>query len=302
MFWKNRILLFILLGLSACQSPAVESFSGSLIESDELMQFINASASVSLIDVRPLTEFESGHIPGAVNMWRTEMEQLDTSYAGLVISAQNLSRLLGEKGVSNEGFIVLYDDKGGVEAARLWWTLKLYGFENTAILNGGLSAWAGEIEKGQPKIEPSKFVFSGNPHPEITVNYQLFESARKKGQPLIIDSRSDAEFLGTEQKTGAFRAGHIPGAIHFDYSNNLQQTPEGVLKFKDLDDLRAQYSAFAQPNDTIYVYCHSGVRSSHTLFVLKELLGYNNVTNYDGSWVEWSYFNQNTPDTLITQN
>lgn len=302
MRWKNSWSVFGFLFLVACTIPQVEPFTGSLIEVEQLQQMLNNSESVSLIDVRPAAEFEKGHLPGAVSVWRTETEILDTTYSGIAIDAKSLAELLGNKGVSSNNLVVLYDDKGGVEAARLWWLLKVYGFEKTAILNGGLAAWSGDIQRGAAQLTAQQFVFNGKPHPEIDMNYPDFEETRQKPGVVIIDSRSESEFNGTEQKSGASKAGHIPGALHHDYGNNIDFTPQGKMKFKSIEDLRNQYTALAQPNDTVLLYCHSGVRSAHTLFVLTELLGYKNVVNYDGSWVEWSWFNQKlSTDTLTIQ-
>jgi len=302
MYWKNSLIALGFLFLMGCSAPKAEPFTGSLIESQQLLQMLNNGERISLIDVRPAVEFEKGHLPGAVSVWRTETEIIDTSYSGIAIDSDKLAVLLGNKGVSSENLVVLYDDKGGVEAARLWWLLKVYGFENTALLNGGLAAWTSELQQGASELKPQQFVFTGRPHPEIDMNYPQFESARNKSGVVIIDSRSEAEYSGAEQKSGASMAGHIPGAVHHDYGNNIDFSPKGKMKFKPVDDLRAQYAALAQPDETVLLYCHSGVRSAHTLFVLTELLDYKNVVNYDGSWVEWSWFNQNnTTDTLTIQ-
>jgi thiosulfate/3-mercaptopyruvate sulfurtransferase len=302
MRWKNSWVVFGFLFLWACTSPQAEPFTGSLIEVEQLQHMMQNGESVSLIDVRPIAEFEKGHLPGAVSVWRTETEIIDTTYSGIAIDAKSLAELLGNKGVSSNNLVVLYDDKGGVEAARLWWLLKVYGFENTALLNGGLAAWTGELQHGPSELKPQQFVFTGKPHPELDMNYPQFEAARVKPEVVIIDSRSEVEYKGGELKSGASMAGHIPRAVHHDYGNNLDFSPKGKLKFKPVDDLRAQYALLAQPDDTVLLYCHSGVRSAHTLFVLTELLGYKHVVNYDGSWVEWSWFNQNsTTDTLTIQ-
>lgn len=302
MYWKNSLIALGFLFLLGCAAPETQPFAGSLIEVEQLQQMLNNAESISLIDVRPVAEFEKGHLPGAVSVWRTETEILDTTYSGIAIDAKALSKLLGEKGVSSNNLIILYDDKGGVEAARLWWLLKVYGFEKTAILNGGLAVWTGDLQKGAAQLVPQNFAFTGRPHPEIDMNYPQFETARQKPGVVIIDSRSEAEYSGAEQKSGASMAGHIPGAVHHDYGNNIDFSANGKMKFKPVDDLRAQYAALAEPADTVLLYCHSGVRSAHTLFVLTELLDYKNVVNYDGSWVEWSWFNQKNPtDTLTIQ-
>lgn len=289
----------MIVGFAACNPQVKDSVSGSLMEVETLRQLLDDGQNLVLIDVRPKDEYEKSHLPGAVNIWRTDVEQPNLPYDGMTIDATLLAKLLGDKGITADKLLVLYDDRGGVEAARIWWLLKRYGHKKSAILNGGLQAWESPVTDDVVQPVTAEFIFTGTPHPEVTIYFETFEKWRGNPNIRLIDNRSAVEFSGEEMKNGAFEAGHIPGAKNFCYSNAINFEPEGKMKLKTLEELEALYSPFAHKSDTVLLYCHSGVRSAHTYFVLTEMLGYEHVYNYDGSWIEWSYKNQPaTKDTL----
>lgn len=304
MSWKIKwwsILIFFV-GFSACQTSYNEPYSGSLIEVEELKGRLDGGEKFTLLDIRPADDFKKGHLPGAVNIWRTEVEIDTLPFRGMAVDSESFANLLGEKGVKSDGWIVVYDDRGGVEAARIWWLLKRHGHEKCTILNGGLQAWGSPVTDEVVDAVPVEFVFSGPSHPEVMIDYSTFENWRRRPGMVVIDNRSAVEFSGEEMKNGAFMAGHIPGAINFCYSNAINFEPEGKMKLKALTQLETLYRPLAQKEDTVLLYCHSGVRSAHTYFVLTELLGYEHVYNYDGSWIEWSFRNQpSVADTLTNE-
>lgn len=301
MFWKTSLsIAWAILLLNACTTRPEVTDLNSLIEIQSLEQLKEQGENLLLVDVRPQSEFEKGHIPGAVNVWRTELENTDYPYGGMAPTALNLATVLGNKGVSDKMKLILYDEKGGVEAARLWWLLKRYGFTNSHILNGGLQVWPGELEKGRQESSEVEFTFGAKENPDVNVTYEQFESMRQHRGVKVIDCRSDAEYSGQEMKNGAFMAGHVPGALHFDYSQSINYDPDASMRLHHHETLKNKYYNIAAPEDTVLIYCHSGVRSAHTFFVLTELLGYPHVYNYDGSWIEWSYKNQPSATDSIT--
>jgi len=296
-YWKtSAILLSVFLLAIAChrtdtdvEQASTEFFYENhsvlmeLTELDRLDGFV-------FVDLRKAEDYAAGHLPGAVNINRSEFQRTDLPYGGMALGADELASLLRAKSIGSEDLLVLYDDKGGVEASRLWWMLRMYGHDKVRILNGGLHVWEGEMEKfTSPRVEKA-YTFTGTPIKNLLVDYDEFESWRMKPGVKVLDCRSAAEFGGEYIKDGAFLAGHVDGAVNICYSNTIAP-PEGLMKIKSPAELRKVYSAFAEPEDTILVYCQSGVRSAHTLMVLKEILGYKHVYNYDGSWIEWSYFN-----------
>lgn len=303
MYWRiNLFSMLFFFGLTACQTPQPEPFEGSLIGVEDLRSRLEAGEKFTLIDVRPSKDFEKSHLPGAVNIWRTEVEIDSLPFRGMTADSESFARLLGEKGVEPNQWIVAYDDRGGVEAARIWWLLKRFGHDQCAVLNGGIQAWGNPLVSTVSEALPTQFQFNSTPHPEVIIDYPTFENWRVRPGTKVIDNRSDVEYSGEEMKDGAFMAGHIPGAQNFCYSNAIDFSSEGKMKFKPLDKLEALYGPLVQKEDTVLLYCHSGVRSAHTYFVLTELLGYTHVYNYDGSWIEWSYRNQpSASDTLTNE-
>ena len=295
MYWRTKIVFsFIGICIFSCsleagkeESNKVESpYSGhhvvvELTEISEKDDFV-------FVDLRRSEDFLQGHIPGAVNINRSEFQRRDLPYGGMALSADSMALLLSIKGITANDHLVLYDDKGGVEASRLWWILRMYGHEKVCLLNGGIHVWEEELEVGPSQKRATPFAFKGETMDNTLVGYEEFESWRLNEGVKVLDCRSADEFNGEYIKKGAFLAGHVEGAKNICYSNTLS-SPDSNMKMKSPEELKAVYSEFFQPEDTILVYCQSGVRSAHTLMVLKEILGYKHVYNYDGSWIEWSY-------------
>lgn len=300
-YWKTRLTLIttVLLAVS-CERAEPNSEEASVTEAQffyenhpvliELSELGDLDEAV-FVDLRKPEEYASGHLPGAVTLNRSEFQRKDLPYGGMALEAKDMAELLGSKGIGSEDFLVLYDDKGGVEASRLWWILRMYGHDKVRILNGGLHVWEGELERFSEPRPQQTYSFTGLPMKDVLVNYEEFETWRLKPGVKVLDCRSAAEFNGEYIKEGAFLAGHVEGAVNICYSNTISP-PENRMKIKSPKVLKEVYSAFATPEDTILVYCQSGVRSAHTLMVLKEILGYMHVYNYDGSWIEWSFFNK----------
>lgn len=290
MNWKTKLSVFTLFAalLAACNAPESEAEFSPLIEAEDLFEMAGQALPIALIDVRPEAQYLAGHLPGAANIWRTDLENKDTLYGGIALSRRLFEQKLGDMGFTGAHKFVLYDDKGGVEASRVYWLLKRYGLDGMKIMRGGLQAWEGDLVTGPTVAAPAEFIFPGKERPEMYINYALFEEWRGSKSVRLIDSRSEQEFSGAELKKGAFAAGHIPGAIHCCYSNCVDFTAAPCLK--DSAALEALYARLASREDTVITYCHSGVRSAYVWFVLSEILEYPHVYNYDGSWTEWSYF------------
>ncbi|HKL39378.1 MAG TPA: rhodanese-like domain-containing protein [Cryomorphaceae bacterium] len=305
MFW-NRLLssLVLLIGLASCSSESTDPYvDHSVLINTKTWTSNNESFEPFVyIDLRAPELFEQGHLPGAINLTRSDIRKRDSEFSGMAMEADSLAILLGQKGISTNDWLILYDEKGGVEASRLWWLLKVYGHEKVKILNGDFYLFAKEMEIGDRTKESRKFKFVGEGAKDWIVNYDEFEKMRANPSVKVLDCRSAAEYNGEYIKEGAYLAGHIEGAVNICYSNTVETASEGNLKVRPPEELFEVYSSFAQPGDTILVYCQSGVRSAHTLMVLREILNYQNVYNYDGSWIEWSYRNQKRPSSKLESN
>jgi len=295
MFW-NRLFILIssLIILAACTSESSGPYVDHAVLIDTKTWTVDQRQLEPFIyiDLRSTDLYNQGHLPGAINLTRSDIREKDSEFSGMALGADSLARLLGDKGISSDDWLILYDEKGGVEASRLWCLLRVYGHERVKILNGDFHLFIEEMEIGFTAKESHDFTFTGKPETEWIVNYNEFERMRANPSIKVLDCRSAAEYKGEYIKQGAYLAGHIDGAVNICYSNSVESIFDGNLKIKSHSELFDVYSDFAQPDDTILIYCQSGVRSAHTLMVLREILNYKHVYNYDGSWIEWSYKNQ----------
>ena len=297
MYWKISIISLLL--LVACQqekqstSQAVEEPSQAfnyVIEVSELRPIISQE-NIKLIDFRKKEAYDQGHIHGALNIWRSDIEDDSYPYDGMMASPSQIEALFSSLGITNDDLLVLYDDNGLCDASRLWWVLQNYDFTNVKMLNGGLQEWisnGGEITNELPTPSHGNFQLTDTP----SMKYYISKEEMRKAvsdSVIILDTRSKAEYAGIDQKKGAAKAGRIPGSIHMDWVYTMDATAN--KKFKSKEELATLYEeVIAMTDRPIVTYCHSGVRSAHTTFVLTQLLGLENVKNYDGSWVEWSHF------------
>lgn len=264
----------------------------ALLSIEDYMALRSDSANTVLIDVRKPADYAAGHLAGALQVWRTDLETTAFPYGGMAINKDSLAALLRAKGVVAESHLVLYDGVGGCEAARLWWLLATYGYHSVSLLDGGWMAWQHDELPWETVPPPlhgeGDFRFADAPRTELVIDYAGLREAMQRDSVVLLDTRSMEEFNGTTVKDGASYGGHIPGSVHFDWGNAVDMAND--YRLKPYDELKAQLEAVGiSPEYHIVAYCHSGVRSTHTTYVLRELLGYPRVSNYDGSWIEWSY-------------
>jgi thiosulfate/3-mercaptopyruvate sulfurtransferase len=236
------------------------------------------------------TAYDQGHLPGAVAWnWQT---QLQDGIRRDLIDRATLEKLLGASGISNDTAIILYGDNNNWFAAYAFWQLKLYGHKNVLLINGGRKKWLEEkrpLTKDVPTITPATYRVSAT---DATIrafkeDVSAILDGRKSGH--LVDVRSVDEFTGKiiappGMTETAQRAGHIPKAANIPWAQAANE--DGT--FKSFDELQKLYqSKGITGTDEVIAYCRIGERSSHTWFVLKYLLGYERVRNYDGSWTEW---------------
>lgn len=260
----------------------------TLISPEAAKEFIMNDKNAVVIDVRPEAKFLIGNVENSYNMWRPDMEPKDKRYGevtGMRASREELEKELNQMGVTPDTTLVLIGE--GLDEFRLWWILDMYGYDKVKVVDGGYSALKSAGAKTRLGTEPSpkqgNYKFPNNPDKDTLATLENVKSGINNPNVVIIDTRTDGEYLGKEQKKGAFAKGRIPSCVHVEWTNTL----DADKKLKSFDDLKALYGEIS--NKEIIAYCQSGVRSAHTTFVLKELLGYPVVKNYDGSWIEWSY-------------
>jgi thiosulfate/3-mercaptopyruvate sulfurtransferase len=241
------------------------------------------------VDVDPAA-YEKGHIEGAVGSnWRKDLQdQLHRDIA----SKEALANLLGQSGITPDTNILLYGDNNNWFAAYAYWALKYYGHDKVQLIDGGRVKWekeGREYSTDVPSYPATDYRFHGSPKEDIRAYRDHVQS--KLGKAGLVDVRSPKEFSGellapeNLPQEGAQRGGHIPTAVSIPWGTAVN-TEDG--SFKSIDELKEIYSGKGiTSNKEVIAYCRIGERSAHTWFVLKELLGYPDVRNYDGSWTEW---------------
>jgi thiosulfate/3-mercaptopyruvate sulfurtransferase len=234
--------------------------------------------------------YDEGHIPGAVKLhWREDLQ--DPVERDLVDKA-TFERLMGSKGIGNDTTVVLYGDKNNWFAAYAYWYLKIYGHEDVRILDGGRQKWIDEGRELTTEVPtPTPRTYTAKERDESIRVYRDEVLAGLGDERIaLVDVRSPQEYTGEliappgYEQEGAQRAGHIPGAKSIPWASAVRD--DGT--FKSAEELRELYaSKGVTPDKEVRAYCRIGERSAHTWFVLRELLGYGTVKNYDGSWTEW---------------
>ena len=261
-----------------------------LVTTDWLAEHLNDdSVVVAEVDENP-DLYDEGHIAGAVKLhWRDDLQ--DPVERDLV-DKPTFERLLSERGIANDTTLVLYGDKNNWFAAYAYWYLKIYGHGDVRILDGGRQKWADEAREFTTETpQPQQADYRANERDESIRTYRDSVRAQIGEQSkALVDVRSPQEYAGDliappgYEQEGAQRAGHIPTAASIPWATAVRD--DGT--FKSADELRELYEGKGvTPEKEVTAYCRIGERSAHTWFVLRELLGYETVKNYDGSWTEW---------------
>ncbi|MGC1425486.1 MAG: sulfurtransferase [Nitrosotalea sp.] len=251
----------------------------------------NKSFKVIEVDYDPENAYRQGHLQGASLIWWKR--DINDPITRDIISKSQFEDLLSRNGITAQSEVILYGDFNNWFAAFVFWIFKYYGHEKVVIMNGGRKKW--EIEnrsytKDEPQIPRTTYVAQP---PNEGLRAYLFDVRRAldKSDTVLVDVRSPKEFSGEVTAPAEYpmehaqRGGHIPNANNIPWATAVNDT-DGT--FKSVEDLKKIYETKGvTPDKDVICYCRIGERSSHTWFVLKYLLGYPQVRNYDGSWTEW---------------
>jgi thiosulfate/3-mercaptopyruvate sulfurtransferase len=261
-----------------------------LVETDWVAEHLrDGNVVVAEVDENP-DLYDQGHIPGAVRLhWR---EDLEDPVERDLIGKQDFETLMVSRGVGNDTTVVLYGDRNNWFAAYAYWYLKIYGHRDVRIVDGGRQKWIDEGREVTTDVpQPEKQDYFAQERDESIRAYRdgVLEGLGKDDR-VLVDVRSPQEFSGEliaapgYEQEGARRAGHIPTAKSIPWASAVND--DGT--FKPAGELRDLYGGKGVTDDkAVTAYCRIGERSAHTWFVLRELLGYEDVRNYDGSWTEW---------------
>jgi len=253
-----------------------------------------SDANVRVLEVdEDVLLYEQGHVPGAVKLdWHTELQRSDIRD---FVDESGFAELMMHKGVSNDATVVLYGDKSNWWAAYAFWFFKYNGHADVRLMNGGRQKWVAEkrrLEQGHPKVALGSYAV---PYRDASIRAFAGDVLRhilavREGRGALVDVRSPQEYTGEKlhmpeyPQEGALRGGHIPGAANIPWARAVED--DGT--FRSAEQLADLYGSRGVSRDKdVVAYCRIAERSSHTWFVLKYLLGYPRVRNYDGSWTEW---------------
>jgi thiosulfate/3-mercaptopyruvate sulfurtransferase len=245
--------------------------------------------SIRIVEVdEDTSRYDQDHIPGAISWnWSSDLHHpVRRDY----IDQDALSRLLAASGVDDGTTVVLYGGNNNWFAAYAYWLLKYRGFDAVRLLDGGRKKWeleGREVVAGVPSNDQTDFRLEGAERPELRATRD--EVLSKAGNAAFVDVRSPEEFSGEKlapdhlPQEQPYVGGHVPGAINIPWSKAANE--DGT--FKDAKELRLLYEEAGVADGEVIAYCRIGERSSHTWFVLHELLGNTAAKNYDGSWTEY---------------
>jgi thiosulfate/3-mercaptopyruvate sulfurtransferase len=280
-------------GVENDPSPQLADYAHpeKLVTSDWLQAHLDDPNVVIVESDEDVLLYDTGHIPGAVKVdWHTELnDQLTRDY----LDGEGFARLMSEKGIGRDTTVVFYGDNFNWWAAYALWVFSLFGHPDVRLLNGGRMKWIADgrpTTTDVPKRPETEYPVIERDDSKIRAYKDAVLDHMGSELPMV-DVRSPEEFRGERThmpeypQEGVLRGGHIPGA----HSVPWKRAANDDGTFKSVPDLKAIYEGEIglSPSDDVVVYCRIGERSSHTWFVLTQLLGYPTVRNYDGSWTEW---------------
>ncbi|MBM7332959.1 sulfurtransferase [Alloalcanivorax marinus] len=263
-----------------------------LLEPSELARHLD-DEHLLIVDLCKDQVYDQAHVPGAVHLDFKRLLAGTQPAPGLLPDDRALSALFSDLGLTPDTFVVAYDDEGGGWAARLLWTLEVIGHHRYAYLNGGIHGWLAEdlptsTEPGEP--EPSDYQVG--PHdPKANVDLDYLLAHHRDPDVVVWDARSEEEFAGV--RAFAQKAGHIPGATLYEWTDAMDKTNN--LRLRDLDTIRRELADQGiQADKQVITHCQTHHRSSFTWLVGK-ILGFKDIRGYAGSWAEWG----NHPETPV---
>ena len=269
------ILLIIIVAIpSGCSS---QNANGQYIIDAKKAKELIGKENVVLVDAQNADVYAKEHIKGAANISRNDIV-VNIPYPSMLAPKDVIEDSLGKNGISNNTTIIIYDNNDNMDAARLWWTLKVYGHENMKVISGGLKAMkATKFETTTDAVKAVPAVYTTKDR-----NTSLIASIDEvKAQ--VNDPKKNVVLLDTRSKK-EFDEGTIPGSILIDYVNNNYK--DGT--YKSTQDIKIQYiENKITPDKTVIMYCKTSIRGAQTFLALYEA-GYRNLKLYDGAWVEWS--------------
>jgi thiosulfate/3-mercaptopyruvate sulfurtransferase len=257
-----------------------------LIETEELAKLMN-QPNVRLIDAIDPAAYQRAHLPGAVNIFYLDVAKLEARKKnGYPLSEADAEKIFGEAGIDANTQVVVYDGGEGPFASGVWFALDFFGHKNVKVLNGGFRKW---LKEGRPVTQEvaavEKKKFTAKPQAQKVATREWLEKNLRNKDVVVVDNRSFNEFIGKDVRPGASRGGHIPGAVHLEWT----KFSDKLNTFKSAQDIEKVLKQRGITKDTkVVTYCQTGIGRSTDMALAMKLIGYDNVVEYTGSWEEWS--------------
>ena len=249
-----------------------------------------------IVDLRKEEDYAAGHIPGALRLTPNVVFQAEDANGvpGMLPAADHIASALSELGIETDDTVVFYDGFSNLWASRALWAMDVYGHQDTRLLDGAWSYWSAnglETSTDATEVTASSYVFTGAPDTSIIADWEEVLTSVDDPSKIVCDARSPEEYSGKDVRADA--GGHIPESSNINWNRAVNEQGE----FLSAPELRVLYEGEGIEGDkVVFTLCQTAVRATHSWFVLQELLGYETVKVYDGSWVEWG----NREDLPIT--
>ena len=276
-------------------APAEVEPSAKLVNADWMLENLDKD-DVVVVDLRKEEDYVAGHIPGAIRLTPNPVFQQEDEHgvAGMLPSADHIAMALSDLGIEASDTVIFYDSASNLWASRALWAMDVYGHEDSRLLDGSWNYWsANELETSTdvPTVTASNYAFTGTPNLDIIAGWEEVLTSVDDPSKIVCDARSPEEYSGKDVRAAA--GGHIPDASNVNWNRAINEQGE----FLPAADLREIYEGEGiQGDQVVFTLCQTAVRATHSWFVLQELLGYETVKVYDGSWTEWG----NREDLPIT--
>lgn len=276
---KNLLLLFAVIFLFAGKIIAQSDF----ISAKEFNDYAKKTSGLIIVDASKPDLYTKAHLKGAINLPYKELNQKEGKVEGLMESPANMAKVFGDKGISENDAIVVYDEGSQKYSTRVYWLLKYLGASNVKLLHKENNAWRDSrilLTSEPTKLKAKTFIPKVNESKAIDVA----GISAKMNDVVLIDAREVAEYSGTETGDKAYSKGHFPKAVNVEFKSLLNADDS----YKSVDELTKLFADKGLTSDKTYVlYCKTGVKASVVYFALTDLLKYSNVSLYDGGYVEW---------------
>ncbi len=255
---------------------------GGVISATEFMKLYKANSNLRIVDAGRVKDYSAFHIRNSISIPFNTLNKKG-SVPGLVNTPQALAQIFGNKGLSNNSTIILYDGVSQKYSSRVYWILKYLGASHVYILHKDSTIWRkAQIPISSTLSHKLKSRFEAHVNSSIYATTQQVQEAVKNHHSVIIDARSSERYLGKNE----YSKGHIPGAININYADLL--TGSGAFKSKEAI-LNVLKSHGVSPNDHIILYCQTGIKATVEFVALTAILHWTNVKVYDGAYVQWAY-------------